>query len=230
MSLLLAAALAAPGPDPAPGPAAGPVPAADYLVVFAADAARYKATQAHTFAALVRVETPPGGPPRVADVHSISWLPETMTVRGLAIRPEKGRNVPLGETLDFYHAGGGHVCAWGPFLVRPELAATFRARVATVESSFRYKGACWLSRRDVCDCARAVEEMARPDRRYIGAFGYGAAAASSVVRTFTPWLVDPASPHPWVAPLIGLDSYPLIWRAHGDYSTRRDQMKAFRRP
>lgn len=201
----------------------------DYLIVFAGDSTPYQATKAHTFAALVRVETPPGGPPRVTDFHSISWLPETMKVRALALRPERGRNVPLDETLAHYLRPGSHVCVWGPYRVCPELAATFRALGAAVEGHFRYKGACLLSPRDVCDCARSVEEMARPDRRYIGVYGYGAAAASSVVRTFSPWLVEPRCAHGWVAALVGLDAYPLIWRAYGDYSDRRDQMRAARR-
>jgi hypothetical protein len=98
-----------------------------------------------------------------------------------------------------------------------------------VEREFRYKGGCLLSPRKVCDCARSVEEMLRGDRRFIGICGYGAAAASSVVQTFSPGLVEPHQTHAWVGTLIGLDEYPLIWRAFGDYTSRRDQMKAARR-
>jgi hypothetical protein len=220
--LLVAMALSVPAP--------GPTAAADYLIIFAGDSAPYRATKAHTFAALVRVETTPGGPARVTDLQSISWLPETMKVRALAMRPEVGRNVPLNETLEFYLRPGSHVNAWGPYLVKPEFAATFRARVATVNGHFRYKGASFLSPRDVCDCARAVEEMARPDRRFIGIFGYGAAAASSAVRTFTPSLVEPEHSHAWVAQVAGLGAYPIRWRAFGDATSSGDQMRALRRP
>jgi hypothetical protein len=210
-------------------PPTAPPDRADYLIIFAGDHTPYRPTQAHTFAALVGIETPPGGAPRVAELHSMSWLPETMNVRGLALRPEKGRNVPLDETLAYCLGPNGHVTAWGPYLVRPELAATFRARVAAVEGHFRYKGAAFTSPRNVCDCIRAVEEMARSDRRYIGVFGYGAAAASSAVRTFSPWLVEPHQTHPWVADLAGLGGYPLVWRGHGEYTTRWDQFRAARR-
>lgn len=202
---------------------------ADYLIVFAGDSSPYRATTAHTFAALITVVSSPGEAPRVADLVSISWLPETLKVRALAVRPERGRNVPLDETLALYLRPPGHVSAWGPYLAHPGLAETFRARVTVVEGGYRYKGASFLSPRDVGDCARAVEEMARPDRRYIGVYGYGAAAAGSVIRTFSPGLVEPHRPHPWVAELAGLDQYPLVWRAFGDYTTRWDQFRAARR-
>jgi hypothetical protein len=209
---------------------AGPAAAAeDYLLVFTADTTPYKVLKAHTFAAVVRVERAPGCPPRVVDLHSLSWLPLTMKIRGLTLRPETGRNVPLDETLRFYLACGGHVCLWGPYLIRPELAETFRGRVAAVESSFHYKGACVLSPLQVCDCVRSVEEMIGSRRRYIGVFGYGAAAGSVVVRKFSPWLIDPERDHPWVATLIGLDEYPLLRRPFGDYTSRLDQFESWLR-
>jgi hypothetical protein len=225
-SLLAVLALTVPPPADTPHPTA----ANDYLIVFAGDYTPYRPTKGHTFIALVRVETAPGCPPRVSDFHSLSWLPVTMKIRALAMRAEQGRNVPLDETLAYCLQAGGHVCAWGPYLVRPELAATIRERIATVEGQFRYKGGCFLSPRNVCDCARSVEEMLRSDRRFIGVCGYGAAAASSVVRTFSPGLVEPHQTHVWVGTLLGLDEYPLIWRAFGDYTSRRDQLKAARRP
>src|SRR4051794_33876577 len=78
----------------------------DYLMVFSGDSVPYTATGTHAFAAVVRVERAPGGAPRVVDFASISWLPQTMKVRAWALRPEKGRNVPLHETLEVYLASG----------------------------------------------------------------------------------------------------------------------------
>ncbi len=199
----------------------------DYLMVFAADSIPYNPTKAHTFAAVVRVETAGGRPPRVVDVTSLSWLPESMKVRAFALRPERGRNVPLEETIGVWEESGGRVCLWGPYRVTPAFADTFRARVATVEGTFGYKGACLTSRLTVCDCARSVEEMIDPRRRFIGAFGYGAAAASYIVRKFTPHLVGPEQSHPWVATLIGLDAHALVRRPFGDYTTRIDQFGAW---
>jgi hypothetical protein len=197
----------------------------DYLLVFAGDRARYQATHAHTFAAVVRIEKLPGALPRVVDFASISWLPETMKVRALAVRSETGRNVPLDETLRVY-TSDGHVCMWGPYRIQPELTEFFKSRAVLVESSFRYKGASFLSPRQVCDCTRAIEEMVDPNRRYIGVFGYGAAAASVVVRNFSPWIIDPEQKHPWVATLLGLDEFPLICRSYGDFTDRHDQMRS----
>jgi hypothetical protein len=197
----------------------------DYLLVFAADSIPYRPTGGHSFAALVRVEQSPGCPPRIVTFVSLSWLPESMHVRALAPWCEKGRNVPLDETLRHYQASGSRICMWGPYRVQPELAEKFIARVAHVESKCKYKGACLISRRGVCDCTRSVEEMIGR-RRYIGCFGYGAAASSVIVRTFSPWLVEPEHAHLWVVELLGLDTYPLVWRPFGDYTSRLDQLGA----
>ncbi len=198
--------------------------AEDYLIVFSGDSTPYKADKTHTFAALVRIETAPGQPRYVASLESISWLPATMKVRALAMRPEMGRNVPLDETLRVFMDAGHRVCMWGPYRVGPALAEAFRARIVTLESSFQYKAACLFSPLDVCDCARAVEEMVDPHRRYIGVFGYGAAASSFIVRKFSPWLIEPEQPHPWVASLIGLNEFPLVRRPFGDYTSRWNQL------
>ena len=210
---------------------AGAAPAAvaleDYFMVFTTDSIPYKATGAHTFAACVQIERAADGSVRVVQVASLSWLPETMKVRGLAMLSEKGRNVPLHETLEHYLNTGSRICFWGPYRVKPEFADTFRARVCTVESSFKYKGACLTSPMDVVDCARSVEEMIDPYRRYIGVCGYGAAAGSYIVRKFSCWMIAPEQTHPWVEALIGVDKYPLVHRSFGDYTSRGDQFNAW---
>jgi hypothetical protein len=211
-------------------PAQPAAEAGDYLLVFSAERVPYRPGKAHTFAAVVHVEEGPGGCPRVADLCSLSWLPATLEVRVWAALPEAGRNVPLGETLARSLADGRRVCLWGPYRVRPELAEAFRSRVAAVEAGFAYHGACFFFPRKVCDCARAVEETVAPSRRYIGAFGYGAAAASVIVQEFSPWVIEPGCSHPEVGTLLGLDGWPLIYRPFGDFTSRRDQLGAsFRR-
>jgi hypothetical protein len=205
---------------------AAPAAADDYLLMFSSESVPYSPTHAHTFAAVVRVSAAADGPARVLDVCSLSWLPVRGIVRPFSLRSEAGRNVPLEETLQEATASHRRVCLWGPYRVRPEFAQSFRDRVAQVESSFRYQGACFLSPSNVCDCTRSVEEMVGR-RRYIGAFGYGAASSSFVVRLFEPWLIDPCQTHPWVATLIGLDNYPLVRRVHGDYTSRRDELGAW---
>ena len=205
---------------------AAPAVADDYLVVFSAESVPYSPTQAHTFAAVVRVSAAADGPTRVLDVCSLSWLPTAGTIRAFALRSEAGRNVPLEETLQDATASHRRICLWGPYRVCPEFAQLFRDRVARVESSYRYKGACFLRPSKVCDCTRSLEEMVG-QRRFIGVFGYGAASSSVVVRLFEPWLIDPCQTHPWVATLIGLDNYPLVRRVHGDYTSRREQRGAW---
>lgn len=203
----------------------------DYLIVFAADGKPYKPTRAHTFAAVVRIATVPGCAPRIVDSASLSWLPASMKVRAWKMWPETGRNVPLDETLRTYEANGSHICMWGPYRIQPELAEIFLARVARIESYGKYQAACLFARLHVCDCARSVEEMLGTRRRYIGIFGYGAAAASVIVKNFSPWMIHPEQSHCWVGGMIGLDQYQLHHRPFGDYTSRKDQFRAsFRLP
>lgn len=200
----------------------------NYLVLFTADHVPYKPSSAHTFAAVARVAIQPDGGPCLIDLVSISWLPETMKVRPFALRPEKGRNVPLHETLQHFQGKNSHIRAWGPYLIQPELAEIFRERAVTVESCFKYKGACLTSPRYVCDCARSIEESIEQRRRYIGVYGYGAAAGSVIVQKMSPWIVRPEQCTTWVATLMGLDGYALDYQPFGCYYTKRDQMKASR--
>ncbi len=195
----------------------------DYLMVFSAESIPYAPTRAHTFAAVVRVGRGADGALRVVDIHSLSWLPAAGVIRPFALRGEKGRNVPLDETLRDAVAQGREICVWGPYLMRGEFADMFRDRVALVESSFRYKAASLVAPLHVADCTRSVEELVGR-RRYIGVCGYGAASASYVVRQFEPWMIDPCHSHPWVATLIGLDDYPLVHRPHGDFTSRKDRL------
>jgi hypothetical protein len=201
----------------------------EYFMVITADNRPYNPARAHTFAALARVEIVPGQSPMVVEQHSLSWLPVTMKVRPFAFRYEKGRNVPLHETLEWAVSFNARINMWGPYRVCPEFAETFRNRVATVEGTYGYKGACLTSPKTVCDCARSVEEMIDPYRRFIGPFGYGAAAGSYIVKKFTPWFIEPQQSHPWVASAIGLDAYPINHRAYGDFSHRPDQFKSWLR-
>src|SRR5688572_7463396 len=92
----------------------------DYLMVFSADSTPYRPTKGHTFAAVAKVEHCADGKLRVVDLKSLSWLPVTMKVRAWALCSEKGRNVPLHETIRTYSENGGKVQMWGPYRVHPE--------------------------------------------------------------------------------------------------------------
>ena len=197
----------------------------NYLLVFASDAVPYRPTRAHTYAAVVQIERQPGYPPKLLHLASLSWLPKNKIIRAFA-PAETGRNVPLHETIQTSLREQRIVHMWGPYRIRPELADKFRERQATVESSFQYRGACFLSKRKICDCVRSIEEMITEKRRFIGVFGYGAASSSVVVKKAVPWIIHPQQSHAWVATMIGLDRYPINRRAFGDFTSKWDQMKS----
>lgn len=214
-ALLLVHALVAPLSASPPG---------EYLVVMTADSVPYRPSNTHSFAALATIEQGPDGASKVAKVDGISWLPTAGKLRVTSLRPEPGRNVPFDETLAIYRANGSRLCAWGPYRVNADFAERFRAKACDMEGK-RYR-ALWSSAPDVTNCTRTLLEVVDPTRRYIGPFGYGAAAGNRIVEAYRPWLVAPCETHPEVDQLLGLCDLPLERMRHGASVSRGDQMSS----
>ena len=92
---------------------------------------------AHVWAAYVRADWRPDGTVALEPVV-ISWLPETLKVRPLAIRPEPGSNLTLGETFAYMSGRWDRLVLWGPFEVdarRFQEAVDQKARLDADRSS-----------------------------------------------------------------------------------------------
>lgn len=103
------------------GPIAGYTLAADkyYALFFASQSEPRRARFSHTFCTFIKAEE--GNADAVAEPkfesHTISWLPTSGVVRVLALRPERGRNFSLAETLRVVRGTGQHVWSYGPYEV-----------------------------------------------------------------------------------------------------------------
>jgi hypothetical protein len=74
----------------------------------------------HTWATFVRVSDV-GAPGYVGlNVHTISWMPESMNVQTWTLRPVPGVNLDLEQTLRVVYDDNQHVTAWGPFILSEE--------------------------------------------------------------------------------------------------------------
>lgn len=170
----------------------------------------------HTFAVFVRAMG--DGPcPRAwrLECHTISWLPGSMEVRALRLRPECGVNLDLDATLRWALGSGQQVFVWGPYQIQKTLYDRALWQIAHLDSGeVRYKAVDTGFPADrVSNCIHAVSDLARRGPRLrVATPGWGETASFRVTRELSPWIVDPCRVHDWVGDGIGLRNYPLVRR------------------
>lgn len=227
----------APGPSPisAPGTLSAPPPTVAvpnspalqpggpkeryFLLVFGSQSNPKRARLTHTWATIVKA-TPGKDDPDAFDLtsHTISWLPRTLQVRVLRLRPECGVNLSMVQTLNTVICAGECVALWGPYeldpLVAPQIYDKFLRQVARLNSGrVMYKavdpdsgpGSTYIS-----NCIHAVTDLDGLARR--GSYdeirnnGFAASQylAGVLIRSGK---VDSSVTHEWVAEALGLNKY-----------------------
>lgn len=180
-----------------------------FLVVFGSQTRISRPKLAHSFATFVKVT----GPPSACrfESHTISWLPETLDVRLLRFRPERGGNLDLETSLCISMAYEAKIVRWGPYPIDPELYDRAMKQIAHLDSgSVQYKAVDTGSRTDVVsNCIHALADLAGRGRLRIASPGWGHFASWACVRKLRPWLLDTTGDYEWVAELLGLYEYPI---------------------
>ncbi len=201
-------------------PTRAPAGEAYYLLVYASQRVPNNPDYSHTFATFVRLSWAgdgpcPAGAGLALEAHTISWLPVSGAVHTLRLRPEPGRNYGLHESIRLALATGQRVSLWGPYQVRPELYALALRRTAELEcGGVRYVANDMLRRSDrVSNCIHAVSAVADGRRLRVGSPGWGQVASFAVLRRFEPWVLDRDRTHDWLVGALGLDAYPIYYRA-----------------
>jgi hypothetical protein len=140
----------------------------------------------HSWATAVKVSGAgtPADPFR-PEVHTISWMPATLVIRPLHLRPEAGVNLDLATTLRVAAGRGWRVTAWGPFAVDGDYYQKFVAQQALLDAGGRtYQAIDPPCRSGVSNCFHAVAEVEPDADRLFGhpIFLYGNAASRRIVR------------------------------------------------
>lgn len=188
-----------------------------YLLMFGAQRVPNNPNYSHTWATFVRACWAGDGPgpaaPRL-EAHTISWMPRTMVVRTLALRPECGGNYDVHATVRWCLGNDMRVSLWGAYQIDPELYDRALRRAAELGSGqVLYKANDVGYRSDcVTNCIHAVSTIAEGPRVRVASPGWGETASYVVLRELTPWVIQPGCPHPWVGSALGLDQYPLLYR------------------
>jgi hypothetical protein len=188
-------------------------PARYYLLVFAGEKDVLCPRTAHVWAVYVRAEPTPDGTVRLETVD-ISWLPETLYVHILALRPEPGRNLSLAETFAFMAGPRERLDLWGPFEIdarRYREAIEHKARLES--GSVLYRANLVVSGHKVMHCLRAVAAV-HPDfeARHQVAAGYGRWGTRPYVADLVEAGVarSPVCNADWLLPALGVPPHSLI--------------------
>jgi hypothetical protein len=186
-----------------------------YALVFGSQQGAGCVRYSHTFATFVRATG--RGPCAQAyrlDAFTISWLPRALDLRPLALEPEEGVNLGLGDTLRWAQATSQRVCLWGPYQVEKELFDRALLQARLLESGqVCYKLLDAGCRTDqVSNCVHAITSVTGGHRPRLLCPGFGAAAGHFVALRFRPWIIDCSSQHEWVAQRLGLSAWPLVRR------------------
>lgn len=138
-----------------------------YGTVFGSGSNPLRAKHTHTFATFSRVTETPAGP--VVENHTISWMPATLNIRPLALRPEVGVNLTQEESLRWAESHGIRTSAWGPFTISPERFDALLARKADLESGqIRYRAIGGLRKSSaISNCGQSFPRAGVVGQKYL---------------------------------------------------------------
>jgi hypothetical protein len=184
-----------------------------FLVVYATETSPNRTRTSHTFATFVR-KTTVDGSPSVWESHTISWLPQTLVIRPLALRPEAGINLGLHESIAWARQYCASLSIWGPYEITPCLYERALARAAELESGcIRYVIYDHPRKPNVAvDCIHALAGAQRDDGLLTTGLRRGSEASYRVLLHFSSSIIDAGTTHDEVLTALGLDQYQFCRR------------------
>ncbi len=193
-----------------------------YILVFGSQTTPRIPKFTHTWATMVTTLEVPGQAPLLLDVSTISWLPETLDVRLLHFRVEKGINLDLHTTIREMLKNGECISLWGPYETWGGLHDRFLTQKAFLESNaigYQCTDGFGEAARNGngSNCFHALSDVnPQFDRRQYPLLFYGNRASENIVRQLfeRPILIHPYQTHDWLIPALGLDAYPIVHRRY----------------
>jgi hypothetical protein len=198
-----------------------------YMAIFASEREPLALPEfVHTFGTFARVtdQGPPGAPGLRIDTFTISWMPQTLTIRLARVLPECGANLDLPTTLQWARERKLCVSMWGPYQIDRCLYERALAQKAHLESgSVRYKAIdTGYPAREVSNCIHAMSDLAfDAPRLRAGSLSWGNAASYFVALALYPEIINPQQTHDWLLGPMGLLGQPLVRRDLDHSPTKR---------
>src|SRR5205085_1861739 len=116
-----------------------------FLLMFGSQRIPNNPDHSHSFATFVKVSWPGDGPcgpdaHAALEADTISWLPESLTIRLARLRAECGHNFELHESIRYLLDDDQRLSLWGPYRIDPELYQRGVNQISLLNSGeVRYK-------------------------------------------------------------------------------------------
>jgi hypothetical protein len=186
-----------------------------FMVVFSAQNSTNSPRAAHTWATFIKASGA-GAFPRDYKIesHTISWLPASMAVVPVRLRPEPGKNLDLKATFKWVKSVDAHDSAWGPYQIQKGLYERALAQIQALNSGkIAYKAIDLRFRgRGATNCIHAVADIDVDSGLLETGTQFGDAAGELVVRHLQRWLVDPKKTYPALMEKLALGKVEINYR------------------
>lgn len=189
-----------------------------FVIIFGSESVPKRARYTHTWGTVVRAIPEPGDKEAYTlESQTISWMPASLVIRPLALRPECGVNLSLHATLRDSACKGECIAMWGPYELTPERGPIIWDRVAAQIN--RLNSGCVLYKcvdpdtgpksTYMSNCIHAVSDLDRnlPRPAYNELLNNGMDASANLVHVMASrHRFDPNVTHDWVAQSLGVGS------------------------
>jgi hypothetical protein len=178
-----------------------------YMTIFSAQADSRDPRRTHSFATFVKATgTSDSAKDSPVEIHTISWMPQSLDIVILRRRPEPGTNLDLESSLRWAESRSCRVSMWGPYQIDKELYDRAVKQEACLNSGLvLYKAIDRRFRPGMAsNCIHAVSDLDIDNGLLHSGQGRGDAASQQVAQHLKRWIIDPEQTHTWVASRLGL--------------------------
>lgn len=186
-----------------------------YMVVFAYQGKPNLPRSAHSFAAFVKASEEKNRPIDASriEIHTISWLPATLNVEPLRMRPVPGRNLGLLETLQLAVSQNADMSAWGPYRIQKDLYDRALAQIDRLNcGQISFKA---IDRRfrpaTASNCFHAISDILDGPLLDTGT-AYGDAASEMIRDHLSGQIIERNSTYRFLIMPMDLEKYPITYR------------------
>jgi hypothetical protein len=179
-----------------------------YMTIFSAQASSRDPRRTHSFATFVKAKgTGDAAQNSPLEIHTISWMPQSLDIVILRRRPELGVNLDLETSLRWAESRNCRVSMWGPYQISKDLFDRAVKQEARLNSGLvLYKA---VDRRfrpgTASNCIHAVADLDMDSGLLHSGQGRGDAASRQVAQHLERWIINPEQTHTWVAGRLGLN-------------------------
>ncbi|MDX2038606.1 MAG: hypothetical protein SFX72_18305 [Isosphaeraceae bacterium] len=185
-----------------------------YVMIFGSQSQPKRLELSHTWATFVKAVGEGTDPDSYTlEAHTISWLPASLDVKIMRLRPETGVNLDHAQTMAFVTGQGQGVTMWGPFIVNAQIwNRSLEVRSLIESGRVSYRAISTARNLFISDCIHAVASV-DPElgRRHYPLIRIGKPASRYVARQIVLRSVfdQSAFDNSWLIPRLGIDRDPI---------------------